>query len=181
MVGCVALPCVSFTPVATGNTTRERVATMSQAVTLTGNVTGAPELRYTPSGQAVVSFTVAVNERYRDQSGAWQDGDAYFQRVTAWGDLAEHVSASLYRGARAVVTGRLRSRKYDHTDKTTGEVTERYAHDLLADEVAASLRWNDVKIIRADRAAASTPAPAGADTTPDTVPDEWASEPATSK
>ena len=144
---------------------------MTQLSTNVGNVTGAPELRFTPGGQPVVSFTVAVNERYRDKDGAWQDGDTYFLRCTAWGDLAEHIAASVNRGSRVIVTGKHRSRKYDHTDKTTGETSERYSHDFLVDECGASMRWNDVKIIRADRSTGSTPDAAGAEST-------WATEPA---
>ena len=126
---------------------------MSQLCTNVGNLTEAPELRFTPTSQAVVSFTVAVNERYRDKDGAWQDGDTYFLRCTAWGDLAEHIAASCNRGSRVVVTGKHRSRQYEHkTEKDDkGQPAKRYAHDFLVEECGASMRWNDVKIIRGER------------------------------
>ncbi len=141
---------------------------MTQHCTNVGNLTEAVELRYTNGGQAVASFTVAVNERYRDATGAYVDGDTYFLRCTAWGDLAEHIAASCNRGSRVIVTGRHTQRSYEHTDKDTGEVSTRWAHDFRVDEVGASMRWNDVKIIRGERVAN------GAASAPDTIPDEWA-------
>lgn len=124
-----------------------------QLVTLTGNLTADPELRFTPSGHAVASFTVAVNNGYRNADGDWVDGEALFQRVACWRDLAEHVAESLRRGNRVLVTGRLVSRQYEDKDGVTRWVT-----DFIADEVGAALTraTATVKQIRRDGAAAAT-------------------------
>ena len=83
-------------------------------ITLVGNLTADPELRFTPSGAAVANFTVASTPRTFDrQSNEWKDGETLFMRCSVWRDAAENVAESLHRGTRVVVTGRLKSRSYD--------------------------------------------------------------------
>ncbi len=116
-------------------------------ITITGNLVDAPELRYTPAGQAVASFRVASTPRYQDRdSGGWRDGDTLFLTCNAWRTLAENAAESLGKGSRVIVTGRLRQRSYETTDgarRTTYEVT--------ADDIAPSLRTATAKITRASR------------------------------
>jgi single-strand DNA-binding protein len=110
-------------------------------VSITGNITRDPELRYTANGRALASFGVAVNRRYQ-VNGEWQEQVSYFN-VTAWGDLGENVAASASKGSRVTVTGRLEQREYE--DK---EGNKRTAVDVIADDVAVSLRWATVDISR---------------------------------
>ena len=106
-------------------------------LTIVGNLTDAPELRYLPSGAARAGFTVASTPRRFDrQAGAWVDGDALFLRAVAWGPLAEHAAESLSKGDRVVVTGRLRQRSFD-----TAEGQRRQVIELEVDEVGVSLRY----------------------------------------
>jgi single-strand DNA-binding protein len=117
------------------------------AVTVVGNLTADPEVRFTPMGLAVANFTVASTPRFVDrQSGEWKDGDALFMRCTVWREPAEHVSESLVRGARVIVTGRLRQRSFE-TEK--GE--KRTVIECEVDEVGPSLRYATVKIVKASR------------------------------
>jgi single-strand DNA-binding protein len=104
-------------------------------VTITGNLTDDPELRFTPNGTAVANFRLAVTARVRDGE-TWRDGDTSFFRVNVWRQLAEHVADSLSKGDRAVVIGRLRSRSWE-----TPEGERRSVVEVEADEVAPSLRW----------------------------------------
>ena len=104
-------------------------------VTITGNLTDDPELKFIGNGNAVASFRVAVTARVRD-GDTWRDGDTSYFRVTAWRQLAEHVCDSLAKGDRAVVIGRLRSRSWE-----TPEGDKRTVVEVEADEVAPSLRW----------------------------------------
>ena len=112
-------------------------------VTLTGNLTDDPDLRYTPNGHPVANFRLAVTARVKDGEG-WRDGDTSFFRVNAWRQLAEHVTESLSKGDRAVVIGRLRSRSWE-----TPEGDKRSVVEVEADEVAPSLRWATAKPQRA--------------------------------
>jgi len=106
-------------------------------ITVVGNLTADPELRFTPSGAAVASFTVAATPRTLDrQSGEWKDGDALFMRCNIWRQAAENVAESLTRGARVIVTGRLRQRSYE-----TKEGEKRTVVELEVDEVGPSLRF----------------------------------------
>jgi single-strand DNA-binding protein len=109
------------------------------ALTIVGNLTGDPELRFTPSGAAVAKFTVAHTPRVADKSnpGQYADGESTFMDCTAWRDLAEHVAESLTKGARVIVTGRLRTERWD--DKATGDKRSRIVLDV--DECGPSLRW----------------------------------------
>jgi single-strand DNA-binding protein len=112
-------------------------------VTITGNLTDDPELKFTPNGAAVANFRVAVTARVRDGE-TWRDGDTSYFRVNCWRQLAEHVTDSLSKGDRAVILGRLRSRSWE-----TPEGDRRSVVEVEADEVAPSLRWATAKPERA--------------------------------
>jgi single-strand DNA-binding protein len=104
-------------------------------VTLTGNLTDDPELRFTPNGVAVANFRLAVDQRVWDTDG-WKDGESSYFRVNVWRDQAEHVSRSLQKGARCVVVGRLKSRSWE-----TPEGQRRSAVEVDAEEVGMSMRF----------------------------------------
>src|SRR6266540_4572516 len=104
-------------------------------VTLTGNLTADPELKFTSNGAAVANFRIAVTARVRDGE-TWRDGETSYFRVNAWRALGEHVTDSLAKGDRAVVVGRLKSRSWE-----TPEGEQRSVVEVDADEVAPSLRW----------------------------------------
>ncbi len=102
-------------------------------LTITGSLTGDPELRFTGTGTAVVAFTVAASRRVYDQAtGQWQDGDTLFLRCSAWRDLADHAAESLTKGMRVIVTGRLKQRSYE-----TSEGDKRTVYEVDADDVRA--------------------------------------------
>jgi single-strand DNA-binding protein len=124
-------------------------------VTLAGNLTDDPELRFTPNGAAVANFRLAVDQRVWDTSG-WKDGESSYFRVNVWRDQAEHVSRSLHKGARCVVVGRLRSRSWE-----TPEGQRRSAVEVDAEEVGMSLRFAPVAPPPAE-AATAEPEPAKA-------------------
>jgi single-strand DNA-binding protein len=113
-------------------------------VTITGNLTDDPDLRFTPNGHAVANFRLAVTARIKDGEG-WRDGDTSFFRVNVWRQLAEHVSDSLAKCDRAVVIGRLKSRSWE-----TPEGDKRSVVEVEADEVGPSLRWAIAKPERAN-------------------------------
>jgi single-strand DNA-binding protein len=116
-------------------------------ITVIGNLTADPELRFTPSGAAVASFTVASTPRTFDRStGEWKDGDALFLRCNIWRQAAENVAESLTRGARVLVSGRLRQRSFE-----TREGEKRTVVELEVDEVGPSLRYATAKINKANR------------------------------
>jgi single-strand DNA-binding protein len=117
-------------------------------VTITGNLTDDPDLRYTPNGTEVANFRLAVTARVKDGEG-WRDGETSFFRVNVWRKLAEHVAESLSKGDRAVVIGRLKSRSWE-----TPEGDKRSVVEVEADEVAPSLRWAVAKPQRAQNAEA---------------------------
>jgi single-strand DNA-binding protein len=119
------------------------------SVTLVGNLTRDPELRYTQSGRGVASFGLAVNRRYQ-QNGEWQEQTSFFN-VVAWGDLGENAAASLNKGHRIVVTGRLQQREYE-----TREGEKRNTVEVIADELGPSLRWAQVQVERISRDAADS-------------------------
>ena len=122
-------------------------------LTIVGNLTADPELRFTPNGAAVASFTVASTPRYLDkQSGEWKDGDALFMRCSAWRQLGENVAESLRRGTRVVVTGRLRQRSYE-----TREGEKRTVVELEVDEVGPSLRYASAEVRRVERGGGGRP------------------------
>jgi len=115
-------------------------------VTIVGNLTDDPELRYTPNGAAVCKFRVAVNRRFRDESGQWKDGETSYFTVNAWRTLAENAAESLTRGTRVVVAGRLLWRSWENQE---GE--KRTTVEIEADEVGPSLRWATAKVERQSR------------------------------
>jgi single-strand DNA-binding protein len=117
---------------------------MDNTVTLVGNLTRDPELRFTQGGQAVASFGLAVNRRYQ-QNGEWQEKVSFFN-VTAWGQLGENAASSLQKGARIIVNGRLEQREYE-----TREGEKRNVVEVVADEVGPSLRWATAQVERNDR------------------------------
>ena len=121
-------------------------------VTIAGTLTADPELRFTPTGAAVANFTVAANDRrYNKTTGQWEDKGATFLRCSIWRQPAENVAESLTKGTRVLVTGTLRQCEYETRD---GE--KRYAFDVDATEVAASLKWSAVKITKANRDTTTT-------------------------
>ncbi|WP_036508464.1 single-stranded DNA-binding protein [Nocardia aobensis] len=114
-------------------------------MTVVGNLTEAPELRFTPAGAAVANFTVASTPRYFDRdAGEWKDGDPLFLRCNLWRQAAENLAESLTRGARVIVTGRLKQRSF-----TTREGDKRTVVELDVDEVGASLRYATATVTRA--------------------------------
>ncbi len=116
-------------------------------ITIVGNVTGDPELRFTPSGAAVANFTVASTPRSFDrQANEWKDGETLFMRCSVWRDAAENVAESLQRGARVIVTGRLKSRSYE-----TKEGEKRTVIEMEVDEVGPSLRYATAKVVKTQR------------------------------
>lgn len=116
-------------------------------ITVVGNLTADPELRFTPSGAAVANFTVAATPRTFDrQSGEWKDGEALFMRCNIWRQAAENVAESLTRGMRVVVQGRLRQRSYE-----TKEGEKRTVVELEVDEIGPSLRYATAKVNKAAR------------------------------
>jgi single-strand DNA-binding protein len=113
-------------------------------VTLVGNLTRDPELRYTASGLGVASLGIAVNHR-RQVNGEWQEEVSFFN-ITAFGDLGENVAASLNKGNRILVTGRLRQNNYE-----TREGEKRSTVEVVADEIGPSLRWAQAQVERISR------------------------------
>ena len=120
-------------------------------VTIVGNLTRDPELRYTPNGAAVVKLGVAVSRRVKDESGQWKDADTSFFDVTAWRSMAENIAETLTQGTRVVVVGRLRTNSWE-----TAEGERRSKVEIEADEVAPSLRWATAKIERQGRSAGAS-------------------------
>ena len=115
-------------------------------VTITGNVTRDPELRFTPSGQAVASFGVAVNRRWQNrQTQEWEEQVSFFD-VSCWSQLAENVSETLGKGTRITVTGRLDQRSWE-----TQDGDKRSKVEIVADDVAVSLRWATAEVTRNER------------------------------
>jgi single-strand DNA-binding protein len=115
-------------------------------VTIIGNLTREPELRYTASGRGNAQFGVAVNRRWQNrQSGEWEEQTSFFN-VVAWGDLGENVAASLTKGSRVIVSGRLEQRSYE-----TQQGEKRSVVEIVADEVGPSLRWAQATVTRNER------------------------------
>jgi single-strand DNA-binding protein len=116
-------------------------------ITVVGNLTADPELRFTQSGAAVASFTVASTPRTFDkQSGEWKDGEALFLRCNVWRQVAENVAESLTRGSRVLVSGRLRQRSFE-----TKEGEKRTVVELEVDEIGPSLRYATAKVNKVSR------------------------------
>lgn len=116
-------------------------------ITVIGNLTNDPELRFTPSGSAVANFTIASTPRTFDrQSNEWKDGETLFLRASIWREAAENVAESLTKGMRVIVSGRLKSRTYE-----TKEGEKRTVMELEVDEIGPSLRYANAKINRNQR------------------------------
>lgn len=119
-------------------------------ITVVGNLTADPELRFTPGGQAVASFTVASTPRTLDRAtNEWKDGEALFLRCSIWRQAAENVAESITRGSRVIVTGRLKQRSFE-----TREGEKRTVIELDVDEVGPSLRYATAKVNKASRSGA---------------------------
>ena len=116
-------------------------------ITVIGNLTADPELRFTPSGAAVANFTVASTPRMFDrQTNEWKDGEALFLRCNIWRQAAENVAESLTRGARVIVSGRLKQRSFE-----TKEGEKRTVVELEVDEIGPSLRYATAKVNKGSR------------------------------
>lgn len=116
-------------------------------IEIIGNVTRDPELRFTASGDAVCSFSVAWSQRRRNQqTGEWEDGDTSFFDCTAWRQLGENIAGSISKGDRVIVSGFMKQRSYEDRDGN-----KRYAWDIQVDECGASLRWATAQLERVSR------------------------------
>ncbi|CAN5245616.1 single-stranded DNA-binding protein [soil metagenome] len=114
-------------------------------ITVVGNLTSDPELRYTQNGLAVANFTIASTPRNFDRaSNDWKDGEALFIRASVWREFAEHVAGSLTKGSRVIATGRLKQRSYE-----TKEGEKRTSIELEVDEIGPSLRYATAQVTRA--------------------------------
>ncbi|HAN23637.1 MAG: single-stranded DNA-binding protein [Microbacterium sp.] len=114
-------------------------------ITVVGNLTADPELRYTQNGLPVANFTIASTPRTFDrQANEWKDGEALFLRASVWREFAEHVAGSLTKGSRVIATGRLRQRSYQDRDGNN-----RTAIELEVDEIGPSLRYATAQVTRA--------------------------------
>src|SRR5690349_8364714 len=117
-------------------------------ITIIGNLVDDPQLRYTPTGQAVANFRVASTPRFLDKNtNEWKDGDSLFLSCNVWRQAAENVAESLQRGMRVIVSGRLRQRSYE-----TKEGEKRTVYEVEVDEVGPSLRNASAKVVRSSRA-----------------------------
>ena len=126
-------------------------------ITITGNLTGDPELRYVSSGTPVASFTVASTpSTLNRQTNQWEDGEAMFVRCSAWKDYAENVTESLAKGMRVVVTGRMTVRSYEHNGQ------QRTSIELQVDEVGPSLRYARAQVTRVQGISQPSQAPQAA-------------------
>ena len=140
-------------------------------ITIVGNLTADPELRFTPSGAAVANFTVASTPRYFDkQAGEWKDGEALFMRCSVWRQYAENVAESLSRGARVIVQGRLKQRSFE-----TKEGEKRTVVELDVDEIGPALRYATAKVNKTSRGGGGGFGGSGGGTD-----DPWAAAPAAS-
>ncbi len=116
-------------------------------ITIIGNLVGDPELRYTPTGQAVATFRVASTPRFMDRAtNEWKDGESLFLSCNVWRQAAENVAESLQRGMRVIVSGRLKQRSYE-----TREGEKRTVYEVEVDEVGPSLRNASAKVVKSTR------------------------------
>ncbi len=114
-------------------------------VQLVGNITKDPELRYTTGGRGVASFGLACNRRWKDRNDDWQEQVSFFN-VVAWADLGENAAASLQKGNRVIVIGRLEQRSYDDREGNKRNITE-----VIADSIGPDLRWATCEVTRIER------------------------------
>jgi single-strand DNA-binding protein len=142
-------------------------------ITVVGNLTADPELRFTPSGAAVASFTIASTPRQFDRNtNEWKDGEALFLRCSIWRQAAENVAESLQRGMRVVAQGRLKQRSFE-----TREGEKRTVIELDVDEVGPSLRYATAKVNRTQRGSSSGGFGSSGSGGGDTVDDPWGTPP----
>jgi len=142
-------------------------------ITVVGNLTADPELRFTSSGAAVASFTVASTPRTLDrQTGEWKDGEALFLRCNIWRQAAENVAESLTRGARVIATGRLKQRSFE-----TKEGEKRTVVELDVDEIGPSLRYANAKVNKVQRGGGGGGYGAGGSSGGAPADDPWGSAP----
>ncbi|HAN72807.1 MAG TPA: single-stranded DNA-binding protein [Actinobacteria bacterium] len=140
-------------------------------VTVVGNLTNDPELRFTPSGAAVASFTIASNSRYMDKTtNEWKDGEPVYMRCSVWRQYAENVAESLTKGTRVIATGRLKQRSYE-----TREGEKRTVLEMEVDDVGPALRNATAKVNRVAREGGGFGGGAPAGGAP--ADDPWASGP----
>lgn len=118
---------------------------MTNTVTVIGNLVDDPELRFTPSGVALAKVRVAVNRRWRDQAGEWQESASFFGG-TVWREQAEQVAESLQKGARVIIAGRLEQRSWE-----TQEGDKRSIVEIQIDEIGPSLRWATAQVNKTTR------------------------------
>lgn len=116
------------------------------SVTITGNCTRDPELRYTNNGMQIATFGVAINQRKRNDSGQWEDGETSYFDVTCFRELAENVAESVSKGTRVIVAGNLKQRSWE-----TPDGDRRSKVEIIADEVGPSLRWATASVERMGR------------------------------
>ena len=134
-------------------------------ITVVGNLTDDPDLRFTPSGAAVANFTVASTPRFFDkQTNDWKDGEALFLRCSIWRQAAENVAETLQRGARVIVSGRLKQRSYE-----TREGEKRTTFEVEVDEIGPSLKYATAKVTKTSRSGAG-----GGGVSPAAGNDPWA-------
>jgi single-strand DNA-binding protein len=139
-------------------------------ITVVGNLTDDPELRFTPSGAAVANFTVASTPRtLNKQTNEWEDGEAMFLRCSIWRQAAENVAESLQKGARVIVQGRMRARTWE-----TREGEKRTSFEIDVDEIGPSLRWATAKVARASRSGGGGGGYGGGGGAPQGGNDPWA-------
>lgn len=141
-------------------------------VTVVGNLTNDPELRFTPNGAAVASFTVASSSRVLDKTtNEWKDGDTTYLRCSVWRQYAENVAESLTKGTRVIVTGRLKQRSYE-----TREGEKRTVMEIDVDDVGPALRYATAKVNRVQRSGGGFSGDSGGgSSTP--ADDPWSSAP----
>jgi single-strand DNA-binding protein len=135
--------------------------------TVTGNLTADPELKFTPAGIPVAVFTIASNERFKDQAGQWQDGPVSFVRCNAWRNLAEHIAESVGKGDGMIVTGTFRQRDYE-----TQQGEKRTVWELAVSNAGPSLTYATAKVARAKRDNVPVPEDPWARSAPAPVEDE---------
>jgi single-strand DNA-binding protein len=149
------------------------VAAGDIAITVVGNLTADPELRFTPSGAAVASFTVAATPRVLDKAtNEWKDGDAVFMRCSVWRQAAENVAESLQKGARVIVTGRLKQRSYE-----TREGEKRTVMEMEVDEVGPALKYATAKVNKVQRGGGGGFGGDSGGSSPASSDDPWAASP----
>lgn len=156
-----------------GPKTKGRIVANDTVITIVGNLTEDPSLRFTPSGSAVANFTIASTPRTFDRrSNEWKDGETLFLRAAIWKEAAENVAESLTKGTRVIVSGRLKSRSYD-----TKEGEKRTVMELEVDEIGPSLKYATAKVNRTARGNGEGAANRGnSNQNPAPAADPWATQ-----